>query len=313
MNTSSNTQAIDANRHQINKQDHDPLLSFQEKLKATTVERKKEVRRFYDERQTDPRTVDVFWGEQMQVLLPEEISSALYTVGAIEPRLSSFFYHFLQPGDVFMDVGAHIGYFSRLAAHRVGPQGKVFSFEPMPTTFEWLLKNVQDISQITPVNAAGWNQVQEVTFQDYGFVWSAYSTAYEARLPREFLKTLPHQAVQVKTVRLDDFAREHQVRPTLVKIDAESAEIFVLQGMEDYLLKEVQPVVTVEVGDLDVPGVTSSREMILWLLARGYSAFEYLSSELVPHVLRDRYEYDNIIFVPNARCAEVKTRSRTLK
>src|SRR5206468_779613 len=36
----------------------------------------------------------------------------------------------LKPGDVFLDVGAHLGYFAIVAARVVGPSGRVFAFEP---------------------------------------------------------------------------------------------------------------------------------------------------------------------------------------
>ena len=38
----------------------------------------------------------------------------------------------LSAGDVFFDVGANIGFFSLIAARRVGPEGHVYAFEPVP-------------------------------------------------------------------------------------------------------------------------------------------------------------------------------------
>jgi hypothetical protein len=40
--------------------------------------------------------------------------------------------HLLEPGDIFVDVGANIGYLSAVAADRVGPSGRVVAFEPVP-------------------------------------------------------------------------------------------------------------------------------------------------------------------------------------
>ena len=44
----------------------------------------------------------------------------------------------LKIGDIFIDVGANIGYFTALAANLVGKNGKVYSFEPIPIVFESL-------------------------------------------------------------------------------------------------------------------------------------------------------------------------------
>jgi FkbM family methyltransferase len=48
----------------------------------------------------------------------------------------------LAPGMTFLDVGAHVGYFTLLAARHVGPLGLVVAFEPEPRNFELLLANV---------------------------------------------------------------------------------------------------------------------------------------------------------------------------
>jgi FkbM family methyltransferase len=49
---------------------------------------------------------------------------------------------YLQPGMTFVDIGAHVGYFSVLAARIVGPDGRVYAFEPAPRNYELLLANV---------------------------------------------------------------------------------------------------------------------------------------------------------------------------
>jgi FkbM family methyltransferase len=49
-----------------------------------------------------------------------------------EPGLSRALRDRLAPGDVFLDIGANIGYFSVLAGRIVGPAGRVVSFEPHP-------------------------------------------------------------------------------------------------------------------------------------------------------------------------------------
>ncbi len=50
--------------------------------------------------------------------------------GEYEHHLFRFFSKTLKPGMVFMDIGANIGFYSMLAASKVGSSGKVISFEP---------------------------------------------------------------------------------------------------------------------------------------------------------------------------------------
>jgi FkbM family methyltransferase len=46
----------------------------------------------------------------------------------------SLFETAVEPGMVVLDIGAFLGYYTLVAAHRVGPSGKVFAFEPTPAT-----------------------------------------------------------------------------------------------------------------------------------------------------------------------------------
>ena len=68
----------------------------------------------------------------------EVISDFLRMYGVWQRPLTVFIDSILKPGDVFVDVGANIGYFSIVAASAVGPKGRVHSFEPDPKNFELL-------------------------------------------------------------------------------------------------------------------------------------------------------------------------------
>jgi hypothetical protein len=85
--------------------------------------------------------------------------------------------------------------------------------------------------------------------------------------------------------------------PTVVKIDAESAELEILKGMVQ-TLSSSQPIVSVEVGDFDLAGVPKSREVVEFVLQYGYVAFEYKTGKFVNHQLSAHYNYSNILFVP---------------
>ncbi len=51
----------------------------------------------------------------------------------------------INEGDVVVDLGANIGYFSLLAAQLVGARGKVYSFEPEPKNYHYLQRNIRFI------------------------------------------------------------------------------------------------------------------------------------------------------------------------
>ncbi|MEZ5502207.1 MAG: FkbM family methyltransferase [Halioglobus sp.] len=69
------------------------------------------------------------------------VSRRLREEGIWEPFETSLLLGLLRPGDVFVDVGANIGYFTILAASAVGEQGAVFAFEPDPDNYRLLCAN----------------------------------------------------------------------------------------------------------------------------------------------------------------------------
>src|SRR6185436_6075060 len=69
------------------------------------------------------------WGYQVHLDLSEAIQRWIY-MGAFEPKETALATRWLRPGMTFVDVGANVGYFTLLAASRVGPSGRVHAIEP---------------------------------------------------------------------------------------------------------------------------------------------------------------------------------------
>jgi len=86
---------------------------------------------------------DTFFGVPMHLQLPvgTEIYLGKGKAHPAETKLARFLIQQLKPGDIFIDVGAHYGYFSLLASQLVGTTGKVFAFEAAPETYKCLQKN----------------------------------------------------------------------------------------------------------------------------------------------------------------------------
>ena len=66
------------------------------------------------------------------------------------------FKHFIKEGDIVVDCGTNIGYFTLLAAKLTGMKGKVYSFEPEPKNYNFLLKNIDlnGYNNVFPANKA---------------------------------------------------------------------------------------------------------------------------------------------------------------
>jgi len=150
--------------------------------------------------------------------------------GQYEETTTRLLKELLSPGMIFMDIGAHVGYFSLLAAREVGAKGKVYAFEPDPSNFSLLVKNAElnGYGELAAFNVAMSNRVGEATLFLSGLDNGRHST-YRQDLPLR--GNIPIQATTVDTFL------EQQGWPEvdLVKIDVEGAERDVLDGMSHFL------------------------------------------------------------------------------
>ena len=64
--------------------------------------------------------------------------------GVWEETLTNYLKKTVKEGNVVLDIGANIGYFTLLLAKLVGTKGRVFAFEPEPNNFSLLKKNVEE-------------------------------------------------------------------------------------------------------------------------------------------------------------------------
>src|SRR5262249_2871629 len=71
----------------------------------------------------------------------EYVSDQIYYYGCFESELVEMIASALEPGMTFLDVGAHVGLYSMIAAARVGAAGKVYAFEASAATFKLLEQN----------------------------------------------------------------------------------------------------------------------------------------------------------------------------
>lgn len=179
-----------------------------------------------------------FFGSEMNLMLPS--GTDIYLTGGkshdSEIRLAKFLLTNLEHGDVFIDVGAHYGYFSQLAATLVGPQGQVYSFEASPSSFNILVENKKQFQNIQFYNRAVSNTKEGVSIYEFPNLYSEYNslTCNQHRKEAWFKKNLPKET-EVKAIRLQDFISGKRIDSCFIKIDVEGSEDKVIEGLGEYL------------------------------------------------------------------------------
>src|SRR4051812_37113982 len=163
-----------------------------------------------------------FWGDRMEVVLPETVSLHIFRFGFFEEALTRVVLRCVEPGGVFLDIGAHFGYFSLLAADLVGSRGAVHSFEPTPGTFEVLKRNVGSRPNVHLVPMALHAKKGSMSISDFGLKNSAFNSMFAPRLSERSRSRMTETRHTVPVTTVDDFVAERGVAPTFVKIDAES-------------------------------------------------------------------------------------------
>ncbi len=77
-----------------------------------------------------------------EMVLDGQDNLALSVVGYHERMITSLIQQIVRPGDIVVDIGAHIGYYTLLLARSVGVSGHVYAFEPDVDNFSLLKENV---------------------------------------------------------------------------------------------------------------------------------------------------------------------------
>jgi FkbM family methyltransferase len=139
-------------------------------------------------------------------------------LGMYEPGLQRLVNQRVQPGRVFYDIGANAGFYTLLAAMRVGA-GKVFAFEPVPENVDSLKRHIElnALDNVSIVQAAVSDENGSATFR-------LGNTRCDGRLSS-------NGNFKVRVLTLDALLSEKQIPPpSYIKMDIEGEEFRALLG-----------------------------------------------------------------------------------
>jgi FkbM family methyltransferase len=197
------------------------------------------------------------------------VSAAIAASGIWEPQETQFLLDTLRPGDVFVDVGANIGYFSLLAARLVGTTGAVLAFEPEAANYALLEANcrLNHCDNIRCFQAALGEE-------------NTGGTLYLNELNRGDHSLYPAEAgrvgQEINIVNGSKLIGATHPRVNCIKIDTQGAECDVLNGLQELILASAPDLIMIiEFSPMHLKNAGTSGRRLLDLLA-GYDWQMYL-------------------------------------
>lgn len=230
--------------------------------------------------------------EDIKINLYKDSILARWMFSGFEKDEAIFLKSVLRKGDVFVDAGSNIGYFSLPAAKFVGQEGKVIAFEPSPVTFKRLEENIRlnGFGNVMAVNKGLSDSEGELklNISESGYdAWNTFASATDNKF---------QASLSVKVSTLDNELKNvDKSRISLIKIDVEGWEKFVMLGGRD-LFTNFSPAVMVEFTEANTYAAGYFVQEVYDILSGwGYQWFRFANGELSPEERKLHYPYDNLI------------------
>lgn len=164
-------------------------------------------------------------------LKPREhtFATALLLGKAYEKCETDLLSEVVEEGMVVIDCGANIGYYTLLAAKLVGERGKVFAFEPEPSNYALLVKNIEanGYHNVVPARKAISNKTGSITLS----LADDPSGHSLGQIAQEHARGV----IIVDSVTLDESLEQNIAPVDVIKMDIEGAEMRALEGMNNII------------------------------------------------------------------------------
>ena len=163
------------------------------------------------------------------------VGQTIISTRSYEPHVTDAIVKHLKSGDVFLDLGANIGYFTMLAASIVKDSGKVISFEPNQYNRQLLYASIVE------------NQFKNITVYPFAVSDSQQILRLMTSGSNGWVVELSDESVNyqfVQSVILDELL-ESEKQINVVKMDIKGHEPIALRGM-DKIIKKHRPIIFTE-------------------------------------------------------------------
>lgn len=213
----------------------------------------------------------------------------------------------INDGDIFLDIGANIGWHTLFGSKFVGEKGKVYSFEPSTKNYNLLVENIQNnnLKNVFPCKVAlsDFTGTKELALSsvNYGDNIVCETEKLEEQMNEWYEKNNPNTTdfksktrESIDSFKLDDFIEQNNIdidKITFLKMDIQGSEAKALEGMKNLIDKQ-RPFIIMEYSPKHLKVCKSSPFDILSFIDR---------NEYVLYHLREQYDIlpENILYGAN--------------
>ncbi len=191
-----------------------------------------------------------------------------------EPEISDLILKKINPNKDAINIGANIGLYSNLLAQSINLNNKVLAIEPTPNAFKILKNNI--IRNNNEDRIITFNGIATDKEGDYqiNIIQGKEEYSSMGELVHTSIKHKKATSVQVKGNTIDNLIKQHRIKPGIMVIDVEGAELSVLKGAVK-TLKEFRPIIISELDDkLLTEQNSNSKEIIKFLESFNYQVMD---------------------------------------
>lgn len=215
--------------------------------------------------------------------------------GRHEPETGMQLRRLIKPGMTVLDIGAHVGYYTRMASDIVGEKGRVIAFEPNPHNHAMLKRNTGNRSNVTLMQVALAEEEGTAELYDYLMMSASGSLHYDETLRDVQLSTTQRdvdfaprldsdfqpKTYTVRTASIDSLMQDVDVSSVdVIKMDIEGAEMGALRGMKQTIANSPELALVMEFNPLGLKAFDNvPHESLREVLEMGFSSLFVIEAD----------------------------------
>jgi len=180
------------------------------------------------------------FGAYVSVRLDEPVPRQIYFHGEFEPQITDILKRLVQPGQIWLEVGASVGLFTMLLSKGAGDTGHVHVFEPKAAMAERIRASI------------------------------VLNGATHVHLGNPSVSNVSGQGL----MSLDDYLERVEAKPDFMKVCSDGFAVDAFRGMERTMRKHPPKLILAELSQM--PGSSATTREIITYLA----GFDYLACKI---------------------------------